>query len=143
MRASIVFHVKIKIEEVTKKNSGVHEFDNQSAKKVIDRINGLWNSLNNWINEPSKNRMRKSILLSFGTRTFLATPYNISKPIQFNKTGYDDEVIKKELKVLHYEYKMPLIDLIKDFYTAQYNPNMQFDKHLLEELGFVPCQTCA
>ena len=43
----------------------------------------------------------------------------------------------------HNTYKVPIKDLLMHYFRVKFNPNLGFDGHLLDQLGFKPCSNCS
>lgn len=143
MRASLVFKVRIKIDSITLRNSGVKEVDNSERTEIEERIKKMWSDMKTWISSGLDNRKKRVLYKNFSSRTFLVTSRNYaSEPIKYNKTGYSDNDIREFLNLLYTNYKKPIMELIKQYYMAEVNPNLKLDGKLLERLGFVPCLSC-
>ena len=46
------------------------------------------------------------------------------------------------MKIFEFEYKRPLINILKEFYRVTYNPNLVFEENILIGLGFRQCKVC-
>ena len=61
--------------------------------------------------------------------------------------GYGTHIVKEAkiadhpLNIWH-KYKTDLKGLLKQYFLVRFNPEMQFDKTLLEQIGFMPCSNC-
>ena len=58
-----------------------------------------------------------------------------------NPTQYSEEDIKKVLRYVH-SRKMDIIKELKNLYLKTNNPELKFDRKLLDVLGFEPCAMC-
>ena len=136
MRLNLHFKVDVhdfEIEEVA--NSGIHTFEEHSITELNKEISTELESLSEWANE---NLDRTKIFKRFAHLSYLG---DTDKPIWSNSTEYSDERIKEVLRYVH-PRKMKIVQLLKDSYILTYNPDLQFKKNLLEELGFIPCSQC-
>jgi len=79
------------------------------------------------------------ILKIFSKISFLGF---VKGPLKKNELPYSDEAIKELLYEYHKEIKIQLKRLLVQYFKVRYNPELSFDKRLLEELGFKPCQSC-
>lgn len=135
-RINLVFHTSLKGFEVEKKNnSGVKEFDNVTIEKINDSIFHKFNDLFSWAKEDKK---RTDIFVRFAYLSYLG---NTSKHIMNNPTSYSEMEIKEILKYIHPQ-KLDIIKDLKNLYLKTYNPELGFERTLLDELGFEPCAMC-
>lgn len=123
------------LEKVEYDNSGVKEFENCTVEELEKQIDILKRECDKFYHNPNN----KPILSKFLYRLDLADPY---KEIPSNKIGKTDKEIKAVLAKFRDEYKKPLVKLLKLYYCAKYNPNLEYDKNILEQLGFKPCTEC-
>ena len=136
MRINLVFHIDIKDYEVeTISNSGVKEIENISIESINETIIEKFKKLFSWVKEDQK---RNEIFNQFAYLSYLGDSEN---PIIHNHTQYTEAEIKEVLKHVH-PIKMGIIKDLKDYYIKTYNPELSFDKTLLENLGFEPCYRC-
>ena len=88
---------------------------------------------------------KQTIIRRFQKRTFLA---NSPEPLLDPNKPEDKEITltDKELRSFLNEYdtkfKKPFKDLLVQYYMVKYNPELQFEGTLLEQLGFKACATC-
>ena len=135
-RINLVFRTNLKGFEVEKKNnSGVKEFNNVSIEIINDRIFQKFNDLFLWAKEDKK---RTDIFVRFAYLSYLG---NTSKHIVNNPTSYSETEIKEVLKYIHPQ-KLDIIKDLKALYLKTYNPELGFERKLLDELGFEPCAMC-
>ena len=59
-----------------------------------------------------------------------------------NNTGYSDEVVKELLLEYEEQYKKPIIDMLYNYYRVKFNPELEMEGALLDQLGFRPCIHC-
>lgn len=136
-KLNIAFGTDIHSFEVeTKSNSGFAEFDNASVEIINDNIYHQLDDLFSWAKEDKK---RTDIFIRFAYLSYIGN--NPNKPIMYNPTQYSEEDIKKVLRYVH-PRKMDIIKDLKDLYLKTYNPELKFDRKLLDVLGFEPCAMC-
>ena len=136
-KLNIVFGTHVHGFEVeTKSNSGVKEFDNVTVEIINDNIYHQLDDLFSWAKEDKK---RKDIFIRFAYLSYIGN--NPNKHIAYNPTQYPQEDIKEVLKYIH-PRKMDIIKDLKDLYLKTYNPEVKFDRKLLDVLGFEPCTMC-
>ena len=141
-RASIVFGARIELSFENHLNSGIRTVKNEKLSSIVNRIESLWNEFKDWLNEPGEAEKRHIIYERFGTRTFLVLSQYNKLPIRGNYTIYSDEEIRKVLKEIRENFKLPLMDLLKTYYIVSINPELELNGTLLGQLGFVPCRSC-
>lgn len=136
-KLNLVFGTHIHSFEVeTKSNSGFAEFDNASVEIINDNIYHQLDDLFSWAKEDKK---RTDIFIRFAYLSYIGN--NPNKPIMYNPTQYSEEDIKKVLRYVH-SRKMDIIKELKNLYLKTYNPELKFDRKLLDVLGFEPCAMC-
>ena len=123
-------------EIVNYKNSGVDEIENLNLEELENEIDGLLREAGRFYYKDDKTN---TILRRFSKLTFLA---NKTEEIYDNDTGYSDEEVKKVLKEHLTRFKYPIMDKIREWYKIKYNPELEFEGKLLEQLGFRPCSNC-
>jgi hypothetical protein len=121
--------------QVNYNNSGSENFDNLDLSALEKRIDDVISKANEYY---SSDVSYKIILDRFGKASFL---YKNKKEPSDNDTDFSNEEIWAVLKVFDEKYKSPLTFLLREYYRVKYNPELKFDGHLLEQLGFQPC-TC-
>jgi len=122
-------------EVETKNNSGVKEFDNVTVEIINDNIYHQLSDLFSWAKE---NKKREDIFIRFAYLSYLG---DTNKRIMNNRMSYSETEIKDVLKYIH-PRKMGIIKDLKDLYLKTYNPKLEVESKLLDELGFTPCRMC-
>lgn len=136
-KLNIVFKTNInelKIE--IKENSGVKQINNYSIEEINDVIYKKFKELFSWAKE---NKKREDIFIRFAYISYMG---NSCKPIIHNHTSYTETEIKEVLKYIH-PRKLEIIQELKNLYLRTYNPKLEFEQSLLDELGFEPCAKCS
>ena len=64
------------------------------------------------------------------------------EPLYNNTTGYSDEVVKDFLVDYEERFKRPIIELLYNYYRVKFNPDLEMEGYLLDQLGFRPCVHC-
>lgn len=136
MRINIAFGINIHLEDIVCKNSGYVAIDNLPLNKLVEMINKKLDGASRFYYASAKNTC---ILKRFSKLTFLA---HRLIPIQNNDTGYSDEEVKELLAQYEQEFKKPIIELLQNYYRVKYNPELEMEGFLLEQLGFKQCQHC-
>lgn len=123
-------------EAIDYKNSGVDLIENLNLEELESRIETKIRESNKFYQSTSKNKV---ILDNFGQYSFL---YKEKKDPYGNNTNYSKEEIWAVLEEFDVEYKTPLTLLLREYYRVKYNPELEFEGSLLEQLGFAPCRSC-
>lgn len=131
------FNVEIDLKAIDYLNSGIVEKENLNLVELEQKIDQLISQIAKYFNESTDEI--KNIIKRFGRRTFLAYT---NKDIKDNDTNLTDENLKKFLKKYDVDFKVPISDLLVEYYRVKYNPDLKFEGDLLEKLGFKPCASC-
>jgi hypothetical protein len=137
MRLQAAFGVLINPKAIDYENSGIEEKANLDLKQLEERIDQFISLAGRYYNESQPDK--KEILRRFQKYTFLA--YS-RKEIYNNDTGLNDDELKEFLRQYDKSFKMPIKDLLIEYYRVQHNPELKFEGSLLEQLGFRPCSAC-
>ncbi|MDH6305928.1 hypothetical protein M2459_002715 [Parabacteroides sp. PF5-5] len=117
------------------KNSGAYEILNQDLKKLEHDIDELLReSRIFYVNNPDK----QSIIKNYQGRTFLAYK---KEPIP-NNTKLTESELRQFLKDFDEKFKSPTRRMLIDYYRVKFNPDLKFEKYLLDILNFKPCGAC-
>lgn len=136
-RLKIAFGIIINPKTIDFENSGVEVKENLNLNELENRINLLISNVDQYYN--NANEEQKEIIRRYQRLTFLANP---KYEIKDNNTRFKDEVIKEFLKQYDVHFKKPITNLLIEYYRVKHNPNLKFEGHLLEQLGFRPCRSC-
>lgn len=136
-RLHSAFGVKVNPKAIDYENSGVEEIENLNLEELEKRINKYISEAGQYFNK--QNQERKNIIRRFQKYTYLAYSKNV---IRNNDTRFSDKAIKKYLKQYDEHFKQPLKKLLIEYYRVLYNPELKFEGHLLEQLGFKRCSNC-
>jgi len=135
-KLEIAFDVKINPEAIEIENSGIKEIENLNLNQLEERINDYLRAASKFYND---NPDKQQIIRRFQKLTFL---YKRKDAITGNDTNLSDRELKSFLKEYDIKFKKPVMDLLLQYYMVQYNPELDFDGKLLEQLGFKPCIQC-
>jgi hypothetical protein len=122
---------------IIKENSGSYRFDNENLEELKSRIDIHLDQAREYYYSSDKNMF---ILKKFAKDTYLA--FNQEK-IENNNTELSDEELKIFLKEYDIKYKRPLKKDLIEYYRVKFNPMLQFEQNLLEQLSFNLCTKCA
>ena len=136
MRIYSAFGVRVKIEEIIKDNSGTESLLNSELSKLENQINNLLKEAGKYYYANSKHT---KILKQYSKFAFLGT-YN--EPLYNNNTGYSDEEVKSFLVIYEEKFKRPIKDMLRNYYRVKFNPELEMEGYLLDQLGFRPCSHC-
>lgn len=135
---NLKFNLQIRSFEIEEKgNSGVKEIENCSLEKINESIDGKFKELFSWAKDEKK---RLDIFIRFAYLSYLGAAKD--RHIAYNPTKYTEEEIKEVLRQVHPK-KLEIIKDLQNLYVKTYNPNLQFDNTLLEQLGFEACGYCS
>lgn len=130
------FGLEKRPEVVDYTNSGVEIIENLNLEELESEIEKKIKKSNEYYNSSYK---VKVILDNFGMQSFI---YKDNKEPYRNRTNYNNEEIWSVLKEFDEEYKTPITFLLREYYRVKYNPELEFEGALLEQLGFEPCRQC-
>jgi hypothetical protein len=130
------FDLKERPKVVDYKNSGAEQIESMDLETLEKRIELLIKNANNFY---TSNHKHKVVLDNFGRNSFIwrekKSPFN-------NNTNYTNEQIWEVLKEFEETYKTPIANLLREYYRVKFNPELEFEGCLLEQLGFQPCRKC-
>ena len=136
MRIYVAFGVHVRAEEIIKDNSGIKTIENLELNHLEEKLNDLIKEAGRYYYKSIKHT---KILKQYSKFAFLGT-YN--EPLYNNNTGYSDDVVKELLVEYEERYKKPIIDMLYNYYRIKFNPELEMEGYLLEQLGFRPCVHC-
>lgn len=123
-------------------NSGITEIENLNLNELEQRIDAVLSAAGKFfIDNPDK----QTIIRRFQKRTFLAKrqePILDPNNEDDKKINLTDSELKSFLNEYDMKFKKPFKDLLLQYYMVKYNPELQFEGTLLEQLGFKPCSIC-
>lgn len=129
------------IQEVHYKNSGVTSIETQE-KNVLMELKNLLQKWQDWVsNENDLEEFdKRCFVLEKSYQGKLAFMYNKEEKLNWGK--YPDSEIRPILETIQVEFKQPLERLLRDYYMVKYNPELEVEKGLLDQLGFRQCSYC-
>ena len=136
MRIYAAFGVHVRAEEIIKDNSGIKTIENLDLNRLEERLNSLIKEAGRFYYKSFKHT---KILKQYSKFAFLGT---FNEPLYNNNTGYSDDVVKELLVEYEERYKKPIIDMLYNYYRIKFNPELEMEGYLLEQLGFRPCVHC-
>ncbi len=136
MQAKFFIKTEINPKSIELPNSGYKVFDNYSLEEVERQIDNLLKAAGSYYRE---NPDKQHLIRRFQKLTFLAYVYG---DIYNNDSGLNDSDLKKFLKMYDEDFKIPVKELLIEYYRLLYNPDMTFSDTLLDKLGFKPCASC-
>lgn len=136
MRIYTAFGIHVRAEEIIKDNSGIKTVENLDLSQLEDRLNGLIKAAGRFYYKSSKNTR---ILKQYSRFAFLGA---YREPLYRNNTGYPDGEVKRLLVEYEEHYKRPIIDMLYNYYRIKFNPELEMEGYLLDQLGFRPCAHC-
>lgn len=135
-RMRLRFNLERVPEQVDYDNSGVESHESLELDELDLRIERLISNANDFYLRSYKNT---TILDNFGKISFI---YKGKKPPYNNNTQYSNEEIWEVLKDFEENYKANIKHLLKEYYRIKYNPELEFDGTILDQLGFQKCGYC-
>lgn len=138
-RCRMKFGLKTNFKVVRHENSGTREFKHNDVFELEKKINSLLYEVEIFSKESEKKAV---ILRRFSKWAYIGLYKNPFKRIS-NNTGYSDDEVKKILTEFDVKYKQPVKRLLAEWYRIKYNPDLQFSQHILKDLGFKECSSCA
>lgn len=136
MRIKAAFSIEIRAEEIIKDNSGIKTIENFDLTHLEGKLNCLIKEAGRYYYKDAKHT---KILRYYSRYAFLGT-YN--EPLYNNCTGYSDEEVKQLLVEYEEQYKKPIIEMLYNYYRVKFNPELEMEGYLLDQLGFRPCIHC-
>ena len=136
MRIYTAFGIHVKAKEIVKENSGVRSIVNYDLDELEERIDDLIKKAGKYYYASPKHT---KILKQYSKYAFLGA---YSEPLYNNTTGYSDEVVKDFLVDYEERFKRPIIELLYNYYRVKFNPELEMEGYLLDQLGFRPCIHC-
>lgn len=125
-----------KLTEVKIENTGVYSIENLSAEELLAKCQEIRNSYLEWKNSSKKNT---AVMDAYKGKLYLAKKED---PLPEKIEGVSDKVAKKILLKCDTDFKKPFIHYLQEYYRIKYNPDLVFDKKVLDQLGFKPCSEC-
>ena len=124
-----------KLDKIVRENSGVVQFIDMTVEELEEEIDKLILDTNKYLHRPKV----VAILKSYSKYYYQAKEGYVIPEIT---TDHTNKEILKVLLEYKNKYKQPLADLLKTYFRAKYNPNLNYDVNILEQLGFKPCPFC-
>ena len=132
----IRWNIQRNVNEIEKDNSGIEDIDNLNLEELEREIDKIISEAGKYF---TSNKDKQQIIRRFQKLTFLAYK---DVPIQQNDTTLSDEELKKLLLFYDESFKIPIKELLIQYYRVKYNPDLSFSGHLLDQLNFRPCSSC-
>lgn len=133
-RCRLRFNLNSKPQICNKNNSGIYEIENLDLEKLEDRINSLLCESNEFF---EKSSLHSKVLGLYSKNSYLVRNFE-----SFNHMGVGVNATKSIVSEFDRCYKMPIYYLLKEWYRVKFNPELTFEGHLLDQLGFNPCRHC-
>lgn len=135
-RCRLRFKLDLPPEIYKKNNSGSFEIENMNLEELESTIDNLLKSAGRFYYRSNKNT---AILKCFSRYAYLGKK---PEPIYNNNTGFSDVEVKEVLREYECEYKIPTMNLLREWYRVKLNPELEFEGELLNKLGFKQCGCC-
>jgi hypothetical protein len=141
-RLQIKFNLQNPPKPVEFGGQGVQGISNLSPAQLETEIENLISQASAHYASSQK---RRKILVEhgFSKNTYWVTSKKYrAEPIKDNKTGYSDAEVREVLLEFYNKIKKPIIGFLIDYWIIKLNPGLDFDKNILEQLDFKPCNLC-
>jgi len=138
LRFKTQYGIWIEPQQVELPNSGITKFKNHdqaSLEKSIDDILAEAAALYN------SDELTRQMISNWGKNAWLGRKHD--EPLRGNKTGADEDSIRAFLRKYEDKIISPLKRNLIEYYKLMLNPRLEFGRPLLDQLGFVPCQSCS
>lgn len=136
MRIYAAFGIHVRAKEIVKDNSGIKTIVNMDLEQLEERLNTLIKEAGRFYYKSFKHTR---ILKQYSKFSFLGA---YKESLYNNNTGYSDEEVKGLLVEYEEKYKRPIIDMLYNYYRVKFNPELEMEGRLLDQLGFRPCSHC-
>lgn len=136
-RLFIRWGIRTNIKAINLINSGITEFQNYTIEELESEIDNIIRNSAKFYKSSTKNTI---ILRRYSKLTYLAYKEDFEPD---SDLGYEREEIIELLKEYHEQFKKPLKEKLIEYYRLRYNPNIEMQGNLLENLGFKPCFRCS
>lgn len=136
MRMYHRWKVRTKLEKVVYENSGSVEVHNLSVQEIIDTIDDLLKLSAKMYHSSEAHSV---VISKMSKYAYLGLT---DEPLERNETGFSDNEVKEILRDYEVQIKVPLKNLLRQYYMMSMNHQLNFDGKLLDQLGFKPCSNC-
>ncbi len=119
---------------ISRQNSGAYRMENYSANMIEELIDEKIKQAGQYYYQSPKNT---NILQHYSKKSYLAY-----KEIKDNTTDYSDNEVKDFLLNYDQVYKLPLKKMLIEYYRIKFNPYLDLNSSILEQLGFRSCLSC-
>jgi|GEM_PF-2522721 len=117
-------------------NSGAEDYSNLDLNALETRIDGLLDEAENCYNG---NPELQEIIKKYRYFTFIP---HLFERFGVNETTLTDDQLLELLRYYHGAFKLPIKELLVEYYRVLFNPEMLFSGKLLDKLNFRPCASC-
>lgn len=121
---------------IERDNSGGIEIDNIDLSKIESLLDEKLKEAGRYHYQSPKNT---EILKRYGRNAFLARKEDFNSDLN----NYSTEEVKEFLIDYDEKFKKPLNEMLIQYYRVKYNPNIELEGTLLEQLGFKECGACS
>lgn len=131
------------IEPVKYDNSGQDFIENIRLEELENKIDELFIGVNKFICD--KDDYVHKLITWYDKYTYCATkglPFPQGAHPFDEKLGTSEDELRMILKSFENKFKVPIANLLKEYYRIRFNPDLLFEGELLEQLGFKKCSFC-
>lgn len=136
-------YIPSKPEPVRYKNTGYQAVENVNLEGLEFKINNLLDEADAF-RQNSSSVIQRAIIY-FEKHTYLARtgkPIPNDLPNPETMLGIKEEELRLLLIDYENKFKVPVSELLKDYYRIKFNPDLKFEGLLLDQLGLKKCATC-
>jgi hypothetical protein len=135
-KLQLMFNVNYSPRSVRYENSGFDDFKNYSIQEIEAKIDSKLKEAGRFYYASEKNKIILNEYQKVSGRAFVENDF------YFDIIGYSDKEIRTFLKDYHNNYKIPIRNLLIEYYRIKLNPELMFSETLLDALGFRKCSSC-
>lgn len=142
VKVNNLFNLKYQSKEVLYANSWFTEFENLSLEDLENKIDNIIEREKHFFENPDISEYIKKSLKKFRDKSYL---YKSKEKITSNNTNESkltDEDLKKLLQRYDQEYKKPIIKYLREYYRIRFNPELNIEWPILDQLWFKKCHIC-
>lgn len=114
----------LNFKQVDYNNSGMAKFENVDLEDVDRRISEILFDADRFRNQSKES---SDLIKDYG--------YGTHRRAEAKQPGHT-------LYIWHNQYKVGLKNLLETYFRVKFNPELNFEGKLLDQLGFVPCKHC-
>ncbi len=124
--------------------------ENVDLDELKLRIDSILDAVSQFIS--NSDEIVRKIIVKYDKHTYFAnkdlpfptvnSPFTKDIPIFDKNIGMSEEELRAFLKDFEVRFKLPVANNLKTYYRIKFNPELEFEGKLLEQLGFRKCSFC-